>query len=107
MANAESANSLRDAVHPLPNDPICGSCTNGCNTQHYFLGREPEFFKGTQIFIDSFHSDQTLLADCTTQVRTFDLEGALYRVHGARTPVCCLIRCVLGLLCTMGRACQC
>jgi hypothetical protein len=27
-----------------------------CNTQHYFLGREPEFFKATQIFIDSFHS---------------------------------------------------
>jgi hypothetical protein len=26
-----------------------------CNTQHYFLGREPEFFKATQIFIDSFH----------------------------------------------------
>jgi hypothetical protein len=76
---------------------------NGCNTQH-FLGRD-RVLQTTQIFIDSFHSDpQTLLADCTTQVRTFDLEGALAGSWGtARLYVQFPVRCVLELA-TMGRS---
>jgi hypothetical protein len=97
----ESANKVRDAVQSVfPNDPPSAAhVRHWCNTQHYFLGREPEFLP--PIFIDSFHlRPQTLLAEgVLIQVRTF-LILKVHRRFSARhaTPVLMLDKMCLSCL---------
>lgn len=58
MADAESPQTVFELLYTrFPLQPrLRLMYDNGCNAHHYLLGREPEFFKDTEVYIDSFHS---------------------------------------------------